>query len=439
MERDIYKKHTFVCECGKIHSMPIDEIYIEENALDRIKDAPIRLNLGRNVMVISDSVIMGLVGKTVLEKLNAAACRVNTLLFDVPIVPDEKRITKFLLEFPPDIDFFVAVGSGAVNDITRFFSYKLKKPYISIPTAPSMDGYSAKVSLLFINGIKQTFNAKYPCAIYADTQLLKNAPRSLILAGLGDLIAKITACADWRISSIINGEYFCSYTFNTVMSTLRRCIDSAVDSNMETPASIKTLMEGLTISGIAMHWVDMSRPAAGAEHHITHYWGMQAKAPQHMHGIECAVGTVVMLRVYRQLLQMDFQAIDEDEAAGRVPTRAEWDEEIRNVFGENYSFIIDQQKHKEFDPAKIRQRIIKIKQNEEAIKNVIRETLQYAEGLEDTLKYLKIPTKPSELSISADVFKDSLKWSKEVRNKYTVLDLSYDLGVIDQIIDTIDD
>jgi glycerol-1-phosphate dehydrogenase [NAD(P)+] len=427
MEYDIYKNHTFVCECGKIHSMPIEEIYIEENALDRIKDAPIRLNLGRNVMVVSDSVIMGLVGDTILKKLEDAACKVNTLLFDVPIVPDEKRITKFLLEMPPDIDFFLAVGSGAVNDITRFFSYKLKIPYISIPTAPSMDGYSAKVSLLFINGIKRTFNAQYPCAIYADIELLKNAPRTLILAGLGDLIAKITACADWRISNIINGEYFCNYTYNTVMDTLKKCMDSAVQSNMATSDSIKTLMEGLLTSGIAMHWVNTSRPAAGAEHHITHFWGMQKEAQQRMHGIECAVGTVVMLQIYKQLLQIDFQAIDENKVACGVPTREEWDVEIRNTFGDNYSFIIDQQRNKEFDTAKIRQRIIKI----------IFETLQYAEGLEETLKFLKIPTKPSDLSIDMDMFKASLKWSKEVRNKYTVLDLAYDIGVLDQIMESI--
>jgi glycerol-1-phosphate dehydrogenase [NAD(P)+] len=437
MNCDIYKKHTFICECGKIHSMPIDEIYVEENALDRLADAPVRLNLGRNVMVVSDPVVMGIMGEKVMEKLAVSACRINTVLFNIPITPDEKSLTKFLLECPSDIDFFVAIGSGAVNDITRFFSYRLNKPYISIPTAPSMDGYSAKVSLLFINGLKQTFNAKYPCAIYADVNILKNAPRTLILAGLGDLVAKATACADWRISNIINGEYFCNYTYRIIMDTLKKCIDCAMESNMTTPESIRTLMDGLLVSGIAMHWLDTSRPAAGAEHHITHFWGMQAKKPQHLHGIECAVGTMVMLKAYGQLMDLDFQSINEEEVSKNMLSKDDWQSEIRVVFGDKYDFIMDQQKNRVFDKERIKENIIKIKQHEKEIKEVISETLQLAEGLEKLFSALKIPMKPSDLDIATDMFSTSFRWAKEVRNKYTVLDLIYDLGVMDSVLDKI--
>lgn len=71
------------------------------------------------------------------------------------VIADERAIMQVLLETPNDVDAFIAVGAGTVHDITRFSSYKMKVPFISVPTAPSVDGFTSMGAPLIIRGVKK--------------------------------------------------------------------------------------------------------------------------------------------------------------------------------------------------------------------------------------------------------------------------------------------
>ena len=65
--------------------------------------------------------------------------------------------------------------------------------------------------------------------------------------------------------------------------------------------STQYIMEALVLSGIAMGLVGNSRPASGAEHHLAHYWEMDAlsKGVEHpLHGNSVGVGTVIIASIY---------------------------------------------------------------------------------------------------------------------------------------------
>jgi glycerol-1-phosphate dehydrogenase [NAD(P)+] len=437
MKNVVYHKNTFLCSCGKVHENPIDEIVIGAGAIKELSTAPTRLHLGRNVLLVTDEIIMGIMGHAIVEQLEAAACTVKVLAYPLPVLPDEKHIFEFLCNATKDIDFFVTVGSGSVNDITRFLSSRMGKPYISVPTAPSMDGYSAKVSLLFVDGVKQTLDAIYPKAIYADTDYLVNAPQKLLAAGVGDLAAKITACTDWKISGIVNGEYYCQQSIDELMEIVDKSLETSPGLAKNEEAAVQFLTSGLLLSGIVMHWVDSSRPAAGAEHHITHFWGMQSGKPQHLHGIEVAVGTLIMLRTYQALLKVDFSKVDAARIAADMPDESTWRKTIKELCGDQAHVIYEQQKDKTFDQEMIRKRIERIITHEQEIKQVIRDAIEYVEPLDDALKTLGAPTTARELGISPENLRISFLWAKEMRAKYGVLDLAYDLGVLDQISDIV--
>lgn len=426
-----YKKATFRCSCGKEHTNPIDEIAIGPGALSQLHSAPERLGLGRHAMLITDDAIMNIMGDGILEQLSD--CEVKVLAYALPTVPDEKHIFEFLRMYDSSVDFFVAAGTGAVNDITRFLSAKLEKPYISIPTAPSMDGYSAKVSLLFVDGVKQTLEAIYPKAIYADTDFLKYAPKKLLAAGVGDLAAKITACADWKISAIVNGEYYCQESVDKLMRVVDESMAASSGLAQNNEMAVQSLTDGLMLSGIVMHWVDSSRPAAGAEHHITHFWGMQSGCPQHLHGIEVAVGTLIMLQTYERLAKYDFSAVSPAEIASRMPNEQDWRRKIEELCGEQAHVVFKQQANKIFDKEQILHRIENIIVHEKEIKAVISEIVKYEPVLRQSLEILGAPTTATELGISPNDLKTSFLWAKEMRPKYVVLDLAYDLGILDQL------
>lgn len=428
-----YHKETFLCPCGREHTNPIDEIVIEEGALQELSRAPARLGLGRRAMLITDEAVMGILGEELVRQLELAECSVRTLIYPLPVYPDERRIFSFLRTYSPEIDFFVAAGTGVINDITRYLSGKLGKPYLSVPTAPSMDGYSAQVALLVIDGVKQTLDAVYPRAVYADTHFLKGAPKRLLAAGVGDLAAKITACGDWRISSIVNGEYCCQDSIRKILRIVDASLELAPRLAEQDEAAVRSLMDGLMFSGVVMHWVGSSRPAAGAEHHITHFWGMWPECPHHLHGIEVAVGTRIMLEVYRRILALDFSRVDAAARARAMPDEAAWRAQIQEVFGEQAPVIFEQQRGKTFDRVQIQQRVQRTVEHEAEIKAVLAEMVPYAEPLRRALQELGAPMNAADLGISPEMLRKGLLYAKEMRPKFVILDVADDLGILQEL------
>ena len=76
------------------------------------------------------------------------------------MVPDEVTIGEFIINYYNDADVIVAVGSGVLNDLCKFMSYKLNTPYIIVATAPSMDGYASIGSALSIENLKTTVSGE---------------------------------------------------------------------------------------------------------------------------------------------------------------------------------------------------------------------------------------------------------------------------------------
>jgi glycerol-1-phosphate dehydrogenase [NAD(P)+] len=103
----------------------------------------------------------------------------------------------------------LAVGAGSINALCKLAADRAGKPYAIFATAPSMDGFASASASVYENGFKLTFGALPPRMILADTEVLAAAPAYLKAAGFGDLLGKYTALADWRISHLVTGEYYC--------------------------------------------------------------------------------------------------------------------------------------------------------------------------------------------------------------------------------------
>ena len=59
-----------------------------------------------------------------------------------------------------------------------------------------------------------SFCCGLPAAILADTEVIRNAPIEMLQAGYGDIIGKLSALNDWKLSHLICGEYFCRYIYD---------------------------------------------------------------------------------------------------------------------------------------------------------------------------------------------------------------------------------
>ena len=75
--------------------------------------------------------------------------------------------------------------------------------------AASVDGYVSTVAAMSWYGFKRSMIAKSPILVIADSRVIAEAPMRLTASGVGDLLGKNTALADWKITHILNGEHIC--------------------------------------------------------------------------------------------------------------------------------------------------------------------------------------------------------------------------------------
>ncbi len=297
-------KNTYPCECGLVHDPGMERIEISEKGIDEA----IRFVLEKakdRIMVISDETTYKIAGKAVFEKLKEKNKDILSYVIpqknDVAVVPNESTIGETLIRMPVGIDFFVAVGSGVVNDIVRNISYHLGKKYVVIGTAPSMDGYASITSALIINNLKESCPGQVPIGIFADIDILKNAPYTMITAGFGDVLSKYNAVREWRFSRDLNNEHYCEEIAGLIWKAADKCSDSAALLKQRDKKAVENIMEALILSGIAMGMYTNTRPGSGAEHHLVHYWDVEfiKRGWEHpLHGNSVGVALCVICRLY---------------------------------------------------------------------------------------------------------------------------------------------
>lgn len=297
---------SFPCSCGKHHGVDIQTIGVETDVATRVAAFALQHRRGRPVLLVADNNTFAAQGEAVAAALKAAGVETLFWLYQTTgfLVPDEKAVGQLLLAAPHTIGLIVVVGSGTLNDLGRIVSDRTGIPYVGVCTAPSVDGYTSTVSPLIIGGHKTTLEAVYPRAIFADPSVLRSAPSVLLQAGFGDLLGKVTALSDWELSRRLNDEYHCA----TIEAMVRRALDATIAAApgiaAREPAAVTSLFDALVLSGLAMGMIGNSRPASGAEHHLSHYWEMDAlkNHEEHaLHGNAVGSATVAIARTYELL------------------------------------------------------------------------------------------------------------------------------------------
>jgi glycerol-1-phosphate dehydrogenase [NAD(P)+] len=294
--------------------MSIDIPYlVSQDAVPPLLDYCAAHNL-RRFFIIADANTYRVLGQRAEAALQSAGIDVKTILMTGPeIAADEHYAMQALIETAGEDRQFIAVGSGTITDITRFVSHRTRASFISLPTAPSVDGFTSTVAPLIVSNHKATIAAQAPVAVFADLPTLCAAPRPMIAAGLGDLLGKYTSLADWQLGALLYDEPYDAAIDQMMRQTVDRTVDAIASLADASCEGITCLMDGLIGSGFGMLEFGDSRPASGSEHHIAHLWEMrfiQEGKPAILHGAKVGVSTVLSAQRYARLRQ-----INRDEAA----------------------------------------------------------------------------------------------------------------------------
>ena len=297
----------YSCACGKSHKVDIQAIRVGSGVMQELPG--ILRDLGAShIFLVADNYTYEAAGRQVEQLLDQAGLAYHKRVFqtETPLVPNEYALGSVLAAMTSQDDMLLAVGSGTLNDVTKYVSARTGIPYVIAATAPSMDGYASTVAPTILDGFKTTLPAVYPAAIVADVDILKDAPMPMLTAGFGDIIGKFTSLADWRLSHQLNGEYYCPEVAGVIEAAVETCAANAQALAQREPQAIQAVTEALILSGLAMGMVGVSRPASGAEHQMAHYWEMDAlrRGEEHpLHGNAVGVGTVLAASLYEMAVE----------------------------------------------------------------------------------------------------------------------------------------
>lgn len=322
-----------------------------------------------------------------------------------------------LVNLAKNHDLIIGLGSGTINDLCKITSAKTNIKYCLFASAPSMNGYLSKNASITISGHKKTLQATLPVAVFCDLDILKNSPKKLIKAGIGDSFCFYSCWFDWFLSHKILGTFFDKNLFLMIKNEIDFLLKNYQKFSLNDEDFLKKLINILLLSGKAMTLANGSYPASQSEHLIAHAISMKYPdiAKNNLHGIEIAKTTITSKKLQKELLNKDKILLQNCE----FPFA-----KMSNFFGEKIAKECEKEfQEKVFDS----KNLAKINQNLEEnwlnIKKELQEIFVLNSNLKNLLKHFKIKTSPSEIGLTKLQYDDCVKYAKFIRNRFTCLDL----------------
>ena len=428
-----YKQNQSVgfCKCGKLH-MCKSKVYIGTGEIEKIAQ---RVNdyAAKKVYLVADKNTFAVAGEKVLHLLLDAGVEVESYIFDQDRpIPDQSNVGLAVMNMPKNCDAVVGVGSGVINDICKIVSANANLPLVIVATAPSMDGYASTTSSMEMNGLKISLPSKAPDTIIGDLDILAAAPERMLSSGIGDMLAKYISICEWRIAHIIKDEYYCEEVASIMREALKSCVAVSDRLLARDKAAVKIIFEGLVLSGVATEYAGVSRPASGVEHYISHVFDMRGVSfgtKVDMHGIQCAIATLIAVRLYKKIRNF---IPDRDRAESFVNAfdYKKHSTELTDFVGNGAKYMIElENKEQKYSTSKHKKRLDKIINNWSDILKIIDEELPEVQSLEKIIKSINIPVNFEGIGMNNNMVCQAFNFTKDIRDKYVLSHLVWDLGI----------
>jgi glycerol-1-phosphate dehydrogenase [NAD(P)+] len=318
-------------------------------------------------------------------------------------------------------DALIAVGSGTISDLCKYVSHIDRKPYLTFPTAASMNGYLSANASITVAQHKKTLPAHMPIGVFCDLGVISKAPARLSKAGLGDSLARSTAQADWLLSHILLDTDYDELPFELLVPYEAELFDQARGIGLGDAGTIKQLMTVLLLSGLGMTIAGGSYPASQSEHMIAHAYDMlltyrtRDYISQALHGEEVGVTTLATAAMQERFLR-------------KAPHIRPDDFDSKTMIG-SYGSKIAAQARQIFDGKQqlIEQANLKTKNtiaNWEEIAARIAQVIIPSTEIEAILKAADAPTTPQKIKWQPDMYDTATQTARYLRERFTFLDLA---------------
>ena len=403
-------------------SVPTRSVVIADTLSGQEADLVGGLDFGRKLALVCDEITYEVLGARVARSLSAIAEVTEIRLpagghVGMDTVEAIRRESALC-------DAFIAVGAGTVNDPCKYAAAQDGKPFAVFGTAPSMNGYTSLNAAITVDGHKKSLPAVAASGVFLDLNILSKAPPRMIRSGLGDSLCRPTAQADWLLAHLLLDRPYREAPFALLAEDETALFASAEGLMRGDLEAMRRLARILVLSGFGMTICGGSYPASQGEHLISHYVEMMAPAdwPPSYHGEQIGVSTLTMARLQERLLAGGpprVQPTAVTEAAvkdhfGESRGRACWDEFALKRLDATAAAALNERIEERWDDFRARLSAVTVP----------------ASALEAVLERIDAPTTPGDLHWPRDFYGDAIRHAREIRNRYTFLDLAGDSGML---------
>jgi glycerol-1-phosphate dehydrogenase [NAD(P)+] len=312
-------------------------------------------------------------------------------------------------------DLIIAVGSGTISDLCKYTSFKTGIPYVIFPSAASMNGYLSKNASITVNSHKKTLAATLPEAIFCDIEILKNAPKILTKAGIGDSMCFYSCWFDWLLSHLLLETEFNHESFALLSDEMSDFINNY--KNFSDNELLEILMKILLLSGASMTLAGSSSPASQSEHLIAHAYSMKypLQSAQVLHGLQIASTTLISAKIQEELISSNEISMRENSF--------EFDK-ISKFFGAKIAKECEKEYSLKHHLIRQNQKFLsqELHQNWQQYCQVLSRVFLSEQTLRDIFYHFKIDVGNEALRIDKGELDELVYYAKFIRNRFTCLD-----------------
>lgn len=407
-------------ETGERLGAAARSLVIDDSLDGREAELVAALDLGRRLAVVADEDTFAALGRRV-ERALASRFTVQRIVLGREPHADADTLARLAAVLEPAIDAVIAVGSGTINDLCKLAALGRGCPQVVFATAPSMNGYTSLSASITEGGLKRSVRAATPVGAFFDLDVLAAAPVRLIRAGLGDSVCRPTAQADWLLSHLLLDRPYREAPFALLAGdepALLAQPGALVGGDL---AVMRRLVRTLVLSGFGMTICGGSYPASQGEHLLSHYIEMMRppELPAALHGEQTGVCALAMARLQDRILARDAPPVVR-------PTAVDRDDVLRRFGRERGEACWRELEAKRIDRELADQLNARLAAGWTAMRDRIRAVTLGHARMAGVLAAAGAPTAPRDLGWSDALLDDAFAHAREIRNRYTFLDLALD-------------
>ncbi|UCD79344.1 MAG: iron-containing alcohol dehydrogenase [Desulfobacterales bacterium] len=410
-------------------SVPINirSIVIKETLAGMEGDLIAPLHKNEKLGVVSDRYTYEVLGRRISSALRSEGFAVEEIVWKKPHADNERAAE--LRHLTRHCEGLIAVGSGTINDSVKYAAFLDQKHYSVFPTSPQL-AYSTATASISFGGFKKSIIARPAQGVFFDLSVVSQCPIRLTRSAFADVICRTTAQVDWLMSHLLFGSPYHEAPYILLAYDEDRLFDNAKALQEGDFDAFGMLVRTCVIMGLGTCFTNTTHSGSMGEHMMSHYIDMffNDVNPNTLHGEQVGVASLTMSRLQNRILR----AKNPPSLAPTQIDEAGMYQRYGNKIGPQ---CIKELKRKALDQEKADKVNRHLKKNWENFAAQLRAVMLPTARLLTAMQEIGAPRTGRDLGFPQSFYREIVLHSREVRDRFTMLDLAADSGMLEGFAD----